>query len=605
MAAGIVVFSLIILIWQLHGRGSIRADRSESLLLFVILVSILTLLLFAIVLYRLYLSISRPVEELAHGIRRYWAGEFSTRVPISGRNELGYLQQSFNEMAEKIERMLIELQQLDELKTEFISTVSHELRTPLTSIGGYVKVVLSEDAGSVNDTQREFLEIVDRNVDRLGRLIDDLLDAEKMVSGRFEVKKERNALGPVLADCVQTVAVIAKKKGLSIHLPSVPAEIEVLAERPRLFQIFMNLLHNAVKYTDTGGVEISVQVTDFSAIVRLKDSDIGLTEDERRQIFDRFYRTRSGLSSSESGTGLGLTIVRGLVESFGGQVLVESAPGQGTTFTVSLPLAPRHGEGDPVGAQVSEPRVLSRPVWVVDSDRRSLEIIREALVEPRGPLEGWHLRTRVFSSIQETPLVGDRLGMPSVVILGVGKENEPDQLLVQEFVHKLGNSVSLILIGNGELTGAWLGLGVIGWLARPISSAGLYSALYEALSQRQGRVLIADPDTDLRLLLRRGLEQKGIRADDVELGKEAIARIAREPYDLVILDSELQDFSIGELLHLIGEAKVQSTVSVCVVVTDEPSEARVAELLSQGFFAVFSKAKGLARLTESIRKAIS
>ena len=226
-------------------------------------------------------------------------------------------------------------------------------------------------------------------------------------------------------------------------------------------------------------------------------------------------------------------------------------------------------------------------------------------MEPRGPLEGWHLRTRVFSSIQETPLVGDRLGMPSVVILGVGKENEPDQLLVQEFVHKLGNSVSLILIGNGELTGAWLGLGVIGWLARPISSAGLYSALYEALSQRQGRVLIADPDTDLRLLLRRGLEQKGIRADDVELGKEAIARIAREPYDLVILDSELQDFSIGELLHLIGEAKVQSTVSVCVVVTDEPSEARVAELLSLGFFAVFSKAKGLARLTESIRKAIS
>jgi signal transduction histidine kinase len=306
----------------------------------LVFVSFLVLALFSIVLYRLYLSISLPLGELIRVVRRYWSGDFSARVAVAGQDSLSYLQQSFNEMAEKIERMLNELKQLDELKSEFVSTVSHELRTPLTSIGGYVNLILDEEAGPINGTQKEFLQIVDRNVERLARLIDDLLDSERMLSGRFEVRKDRIRLEPILAECAQTVAVLASKKGLQLRFESRAPEAEVLAERPRLYQIFMNLLHNAVKYTEHGEIELRLEASDFSAVVQVRDTGVGLTPEEQGRVFDRFYRTRGGLSSSEGGTGLGLAITRGLVESFAGQVTVESEVGKGSVFTVTLPLAP-------------------------------------------------------------------------------------------------------------------------------------------------------------------------------------------------------------------------------------------------------------------------
>lgn len=470
IAAGVVLVSVVVLLSQVVDHGFSGPRHSESPLLFVVLISTLILVLFGIVLFRLYLSISQPIAELSRGIRRYWGGDFSTRVPVSGPNELGYLQQSFNEMAEKIEDMVTELKQLDEMKTEFISTVSHELRTPLTSIGGYVKVILSGEAGAVNETQKEFLEIVDRNVSRLAQLIDDLLDTEKMESGGVQLNKTRVDLVSVVEECLETVSMLARQKGLELKWKAPSTPVEVYGDRLRLLQILMNLLHNAIKYTSSGSIAVELESTDFSRIIRVRDTGVGLSEEEQRRIFEKFYRTRSGLSSSESGTGLGLTIVRGLVEAHGGQIVVESTPGIGTVFSVSLP----------------------------NSDAN-----QEAIA---------------------------------------------------------------------------------------------------SLPKRNLRVLLVEPNHDLRLLIKRSLERRGWQVDEARLGNEVLTRLSQDHFDLVILDSGMADVSYGDLFRLIRETRGLEKLPVGVMLAEDPDEERVEELRRKGFSAVLTKARGLTALAESIQK---
>lgn len=470
IAAAVVVVSVLVLLRQVAGHGA-RDDHAESLLLFVILANTLILALFGIVLFRLYLSIAHPIAELSRGIRRYWGGDFSTRVPISGRNELGYLQQSFNEMAEKIENMVTELRRLDELKTEFISTVSHELRTPLTSIGGYVKVILAGDAGPVNETQKEFLEIVDRNVGRLAHLIDDLLDAEKMESGEVQLNRTRVNLVSVIEESLETVDVLAKKKGLELRWSGYPGPLEISGDRLRLLQVMVNLLHNAIKYTQTGWVSVELEATDFSCVIRVRDTGIGMSEEEQQKLFQKFYRTRGGLASSESGTGLGLTITRGLVEAHGGQVIVESVPGKGTVFSVSLPL-------------------------------------------------------------------------------------------------------------------------------------GETAAVESVAAPRSSRVLLVEPDASLRLLLRRGLERRGMSVEEANRGNDALTYLTRTHFDLVVLDAAIPDVSYVDLLPLIRRSGGVEHVAVAAMLADEVPEPRVKELLSQGFSAVLSKERGLTALSESIQDVV-
>lgn len=225
---------------------------------------------------------------------------------------------------------------VDRQKSEFLSTVSHELRTPLTSIGGYIQLITAGDAGPLTDTQREFLSIVEANVRRLTALINDVLDMERMESGAFQVKKEPQRLGEILHECYESLLLMAHQKGLELRLKLPDPTPWVLGERSRLEQIFVNLLSNAIKYTDKGFIEITVETADGAVKISVRDTGIGISEDEQGKLFQKFYRTDASLASREKGTGLGLAITRGLVEAHGGTVSVSSEPGKGSVFTVVL-----------------------------------------------------------------------------------------------------------------------------------------------------------------------------------------------------------------------------------------------------------------------------
>jgi PAS domain S-box-containing protein len=225
---------------------------------------------------------------------------------------------------------------LDRMKDDFVGTVSHELRTPLTAIKGFIELVADGEAGPVTDTQREFLQIAARNSDKLGVLINDLIDMNLIESQRLEIRLEPLDLASVLADVASTFLVMAKSKGLAFGQAIAPLP-QVLGDSARLVQVFSNLVSNAIKYTPRGEVGIQAAATDAGVEVTVHDTGIGISREEHAQLFTRFFRGRASVVTEAGGTGLGLVIAKAIVGRHDGKIDVESRPGEGSRFRVTLP----------------------------------------------------------------------------------------------------------------------------------------------------------------------------------------------------------------------------------------------------------------------------
>jgi len=230
-----------------------------------------------------------------------------------------------------------ELAELDRLKSEFVNTVSHELRTPLTSIMGYLSLVLAGTAGPLQEQQRDFLEVVSRNTNRLANLINDLLDIQRIESGRMPVQLSPISLTGVVRQVAETFRVQAEQKGLSFTV-NVPDDVpKIPADPDRLTQIIANLVSNAVKYTREGGVTISVSAAGDRVELEVADTGIGIAPADQKRIFEKFYRAEHPYVREVGGTGLGLPIVKTMVEEHGADLRLESQLGRGSRFIVSFP----------------------------------------------------------------------------------------------------------------------------------------------------------------------------------------------------------------------------------------------------------------------------
>ena len=229
------------------------------------------------------------------------------------------------------------LRALDALKDEFVASVSHELRTPLTSIKGYLELVLDGEAGDLNEEQREYLGTVNRNSERLLRLVGDLLLVAQADAGRLELILGDIDLGTVAQESVESARPSAAAKRIQLEL-SADALPPLQGDRARLAQLLDNLVSNALKFTPEGGhVTVSLAQGDGRAVLEVRDTGIGIPAAEQEQLFERFFRARGATDRAIQGTGLGLSIARMIAESHGGQISFESVEGVGTTFRVELP----------------------------------------------------------------------------------------------------------------------------------------------------------------------------------------------------------------------------------------------------------------------------
>jgi GAF domain-containing protein len=230
----------------------------------------------------------------------------------------------------------------NQAKTEFMNTASHELKLPMTSIKGYAKLLLMGAAGSLLDQQKDFLGVISNNVDRMDRLVADLLDVSRIEAGRIRLEIENVQMGDVIDDVIQSVQTHIEKKKQNLTLEVDENLPEIRADYGRMVQIVTNLVSNAFKYTPEGG-DIKVMVKPYNGdiegiVVTVQDTGYGISEEDQIRLFTNFFRSSDQNIRDEPGTGLGLSITKKMVETHGGELTLQSELGRGSLFTFTVPL---------------------------------------------------------------------------------------------------------------------------------------------------------------------------------------------------------------------------------------------------------------------------
>jgi|GEM_PF-1855343 len=241
------------------------------------------------------------------------------------------------EQTARLTALNAELQRANQHKAEFLANMSHELRTPLNSILGFSQLLLEGDGGVLTRDQRQDVDIIAQNGQHLLALINDLLDISKLEAGKAQLNRGEVEVEPLISECVESVSSLAKTKKLDLSA-AVSEEVgRVFADGPKLKQVLLNLLGNAIKFTESGNVRVTAERQGAELRISVRDTGIGVPAEDVDRIFESFQQGKSGISGKYQGTGLGLAICRQLVEMHGGRIWVKSTPGQGSTFTFTIP----------------------------------------------------------------------------------------------------------------------------------------------------------------------------------------------------------------------------------------------------------------------------
>lgn len=369
-----------------------QADSLVQTFLWLLFGIMATLIPVALVFAR---SISKPIQALAEGSRRVGAGELDHRIQVSSGDEMQDLALTFNQMAEdlknkidEIETANQELQQLDQLKSKFISMASHELRTPLIAIQGYVDLIREGKGGEISESQRSMLDTVSRNATRLARIVSELLDISRIEENKLVLERVPVSLGQIVGEIAEEQKPYLESRGHALTLEIAEDLPLVDGDPDRISQVVINLLGNAIKYTPDGGrIHIRVHPEPDWVHLEVKDTGIGIKAEDIGKLFKRFSTlgdvTKHRTGKNEflaGGTGLGLSIVQGIVQAHDGKIWVESEYGQGSTFHVQWPI--EHGESHeakPAQTQRSEDAQSAAPAFkVIHFDQPSAAQIETA-----------------------------------------------------------------------------------------------------------------------------------------------------------------------------------------------------------------------------------
>jgi two-component system phosphate regulon sensor histidine kinase PhoR len=250
------------------------------------------------------------------------------------------LEKKVEERTRELSVVLEEVKKISKRKTDFISSVSHELRTPLTSIKGYAAILLGGKLGAVPKDVQERLERINRHSDELVHMVNDLLDISRIESGKVTMKLEPHSLTEIAAKAVDLLGVQAREKEIQIDLDLASGANNVRVDRGQIERVFINIIANALKFTPPKGkITIRSHGTDDMVQVDITDTGCGIPQNAQEAIFEEFYRVDNAINQEVKGTGLGLALVKQIIEAHQGKIWVKSKVGQGSTFSFTLPKA--------------------------------------------------------------------------------------------------------------------------------------------------------------------------------------------------------------------------------------------------------------------------
>ena len=564
-----------------HDGTLLRGYRNLFTSLLLILAC---LVLSGLLALRMSRTINDPIERIKHAVNQLKDGHLEERLPTMGSHELDELARGINRMAETLQNAHEELQhsidqatedvrqnletieiqniELDmarkealeasRIKSEFLANMSHEIRTPLNGILGFTHLLQKSE---LTPRQLDYLNTIEKSADNLLGIINEILDFSKIEAGKLVLDSIPFNLRDLIQDTLTILAPAAHAKQLellSLIYRDTPASL--IGDPLRLKQILTNLVSNAIKFTREGTIVVRAMLEDEhedSAQLRIsvQDTGIGLSPQDVRTLFQAFSQADNSLARQPGGTGLGLVISKRLIEQMGGEIGVDSTPGEGSQFWISLSLPKAH---DDIDQQQPQP-LLGRRAAIVDSH----ELARQALEHQ---LEDCGLSVSLFASFEQLlqgVQAGFQAGMPfEFAVLGANLGNlTPEQLgqYHQQLERYHCQCVVLCPTTEQALYHPYLPNGHGQLLSKPTCTRKLRRLLLELLQprrplgepapgkrgQRQPKILCVDDNAANLLLVQTLLEDLGAEVLAVDNGYAALQSVQSEPFDLVLMDVQM------------------------------------------------------------------
>ncbi len=496
-------------------------------------------------------------------------------------------------------------EEADSLKSRFLATVSHELRTPLTLIVGTIELMLREetpDRAALPTSYLRDLKSIRASAQHLARLIGDVLDLASSQAGELRLTREPLDIGETLREAVWLGELMAREKGLTWRA-DVPDDLPVVwGDRTRLKQVVLNLISNATKFTEQGGVALGASVADGQVTITVSDTGMGISPEEQEAIFDEFHQSERTTQRGYGGIGLGLAVTRRLIELHGGHIGVRSSgeEGAGSTFFFTLPVLA--GDATPIAARSDRARVV---LLVVDQAGEG-DLLRDHLARRGFEIEelALHQQPDWLSAILAAP--------PGAIVLNLPPDDERGWELIRRVKQDTATQdvpVMYYALSAAEAAGSLL---EIDYLTKPVGRADLIRAL-----ERQGiaqakpgcTILVVDDEPGILDMHVRMVQSQVPQAEVLTAihGRQALAIMETVRPDLVLLDLMMPDVNGFEVLAVMRARELTRDVPV-IVLTAQILTADDMARLQQGVAAVlekglFSAAEVLAQVEATLARS--
>lgn len=462
--------------------------------------------------------------------------------------------------------------EIAQMKNEFVSTVSHELRTPLTSIKGYVDLILDGDAGEINEIQREFLGIVKENSDRLVELINDMLDISRIESGRIHLKVEPQYVPDLIAGAIDTFRAVLSQAEREVVL-DVPNDLPlVAADSDRVRQVLINLVSNALKYSPAGGtITVSAEKAGDSVRIAVSDEGLGISAEDQRLLFTKFYRVDSAMTREIGGTGLGLSICKSIIELLGGEIGADSELGHGSTFWFTLPVASDEMVRLP---EIEGPEDASGRVLVIDSDREVASLVETYLVRRGFEVHKAHTAEEAIEAALRV--------RPQAITLDVILEGGDGFELLQRLkTHPDTADIPVLVLSIVCDEGRSCRFGAADYLEKPIDQERLLGVVNDLVGSSESPLaLVVDDDRAVVSMLSETLRRRGFSVATAYDGQEALAAIEARLPDLILLDLRMPRMDGYEVIRRVKRHPEWSDIPI-VVMTAHAVDAAQADVVAQ------------------------
>jgi len=519
-----------------------------------------------------------------------------------------------------------ELAQASRYKSEFLANMSHELRTPLNSLLIMARLLADNRHGNLSGEQVRYAETIESSGNDLLTLINDVLDISKIEAGRLELEPHRVPVSALLGKLENTFGAAASGKGLSLTMTAAEGVGEIETDPLRLEQVLKNFLSNAVKFTAQGEVSLTVAPTAPGRLAfAVRDTGPGIPADQQDAIFEAFRQADGGIARKYGGTGLGLSISRELAHLLGGTITVASTPGQGSTFTLELPVAFKPGDAastplipgrstptpTPAATQTTAPTHRRAPVpqddrETLSGDSRVILIVEDDPAFARILCDLAHevgFECLIAGTADEGALLA-RQYLPQAVILDMHLPDHTGLSVLDRIKRDTRTRhIPVHIVSADHDDNAALASGAVGYLFKPVSRdtlVNMLEGLEARMDQRLRRVLVVEDDPRQAEAIHLLLASRDVETVDVQSAADCLARLGEETFDCMVLDLNLPDMSGLDLLERLSHDESVGFPPVIVYTGRELSEEEEMRLRRYSKSIIVKGAKSPERLLDEV-----